>query len=249
MLKDGITDAWLRFKIFFNLLKTEEERIAMAKETFLFVVSYRAADGDYPKQDMLEKVVESCLAVVDHISEEEILQAFHGHIQNMRKSNRIISPFGMEWVFVYVKKSKEVRYEIELLVLEQLLRASSQWDKMRKDYPWMVSVVDYRRLVCRVLYDRSYKKAKRKMELAIEFGLPVEEYKRLYLWTLLREGHLEQAKELGVGEFPDIILDAIEANVHKGYNWAALDILSVFSLPNKNELFAEIQDIQAAFDA
>lgn len=248
MLKEGIVNRWSRFKLFFDSLKTEEERLVMAKEAFLFVIESYPVHVYPNKSAMLKKIVLSCPAVEQHISDEEMLKAFHALVQNAHKKKDVITPAEMEWVYWYNRGEEDmsVRYEIELLILEHLLRSSSSRDHIRQGHFWMVSEKDCLMLVHKILYDQSYKQARRKMELAMEFNLPAEEYKRAYLRILLRDRHLESARKIGVEDYPDIILDAIEKNVHGGRNDDALAILNEFLLPNKNELVREIEEIQAA---
>lgn len=237
-----INNSWIKFKVLWTSL-TEEERVYLAKETFLYVI-YRYNAFFHQKEKMLDEVAKAYPDIDDAVSDGKILLEFQYFCQEAGRRNEIVSPAELKWVKKYVRYY-EVQLEIEELIYCILLRASSHWDKMRQDFGWTISAPRKLEFVREILRDKKVG-SKRKLELAEEFGESKDDFARSYYKKLLYDRHYDKAKELSV-ENSDVVVDVVVANINNGYPGDALDIVERF-LPYRKDLVEEIQQIIAALN-
>lgn len=243
MVTERLTNDWYLFRILFPTLQVADDRINLAREAFVHVV-INYSSYSFQKKKVLDEIVGACPEVLKQITDDQIFKCFQLLCQRAKKRNEIVSTTELTWVTKYVKDSG-IQIAIEKIIYHLLLGASSHWDVMRQSFSWTISADDKLELVRQILKDQDLG-SKRKLELAIEFGEPTDDFARPYFRKLLYDCHYDQAEKLGVSS-ENIIIEIIVENINNGYVQDAIDIAKRF-LPDQKELLEEIQRIDKALD-
>lgn len=242
MLIEQITNPQIRFAIVKGKLG-KAEKASLAKQAFLYIIEkYDACE--FQKEKMFREIVEACPEIMESISDEEMKDSFQLFYENATKSGKIVSTEELKWIGKYVRDN-QIRIMMERMIYHKFLRASSHWDKERREFKWSISKKEKAVLASEIIC-HFWPGNKRAMELAQEFGLPyIEDYRRGYFRKLLYDRHYDKAAELGVAD-EDTIIGVILSNIDNRYLHDALDVARRF-LPDRNDVIEEIEQIVAAF--
>lgn len=239
MLIDRITNPWIQFKVTFKTLQEEDEKQKLAKKAFLYVVAnYNAYD--FPKEKMLNKIIEAYPDVILVIYDSDLHDCFDYLYRNAKERNQIISPAELSWVNKYIKNGRRC-YQIEKQIYRMLLSASSYWDKIRQRFNWTILDGYKLELVREALQDENLG-FKRRMELAQEFGEPKDEFVKAYYEKLLYDRHYDQAENLGISD-SELVINVIIKDINNGYVADALDVADRF-LPDRKDIIEELHAIE-----
>jgi len=242
MLIDQISNPWVRFKVQFDILDNENEKRFLAKKAFLYVIGNISSEYQYKAQDWLDEIIRVCPKVIDAIRNEEILEHFQRFCDEAKRRNEPISLLELNWVNEYVKDAT-TRNQIEKILYRMFLGSSSYWDKKRHRHAWTLSKSDIDELVYQTLWDENVG-SKRKMELAIEFNLPKDKFVKAYYVKLLRDGHYEKARELGVHEL-ELVIRVIIEKINELDTSTAIQIAERI-IPDRKDIIEEIRNIHLA---
>ena len=242
MLVERIENPWIRFKVLFATLN-EGDKKQLAKEAFLHVIAnYNALSCD--KKGMLDEIVKACPIVTKTIFGGTMYEHFQDGCEKAREKKHVVSTTELEWVRHYIKGSATC-LQAERLIYRSLLCASDFWNTVRYRFNWTISEDDRKCLALEVLVDKTVG-AKRKMEIAKEFGESPDSYTLMYFRKLLLDGHCDKAKTLKVNR-SDFVIGVIVLKLDNGDFQDALDIAENF-LPERKDIIKEIKGIAIAFE-
>lgn len=235
MLMEQVTNPWIRYRVM-------EEN---PKEAFLHVVRNFSAYS-HDKKKTLAEIVQAHPEVREDLTADELLNSFRELKVNLRQRNEIMSPAELEWVSEYFTGA-DFRLIVERVIYHGLLKASDHWDKVRQSFAWTLSQEARKELAVTALKGLTMG-AKRKIELAREFGLPQNEaWSHSYFRRLLWDRHYDQATALGLQNVDEIVLQVIVDNLNSGYITDAVSIAQQF-LPDRAEIHEELRQIATAFN-
>jgi len=215
----------------------------MARAAFLFVIG-RYDSFKFNKKEMLEEIVQKCPEVLEVITDDELLQGFKQHIANNNRGNAVTSTADMKWISRYIKDEGK-RYEAEKMLFTALLLTS--WGKMRREFNWTISAEDCIQLVRDALKDQNSQWWQCKMDLAIEFGEPADEYARNLYCKLLYENEYDAAAALGIKDSDDITITVVTNMVCNGFLRHADRVAKRF-LPHRKDIIDEVEQLKTCLD-
>ena len=241
MLISRITDPYMRFRTVTECLTPEEGR-GLARGAFRHVLATRNA-LKCQKNKILREIYGKCPGILKEISDAEMI----GCLERLRDFSLVrgesISTAELDWVNIYVQ-TPEARARAEMIVYSVVLLGSDHWDRIRQEYPWVISEDVCAELIRQALKDKSLG-SKRKMELAKEIGQSHEEFARAYAKKLLWDRHYDLAAGVPEKTEEDIIT-VIVKDLDAGYFQDALEIAECF-LPLQPDVAGEIRQIMSCF--
>lgn len=232
MLIDQVTDPWLLWR-----LTGKDPRAA-----FLYVVASENA-MTFEKLKALNNIAKVNPEVLDLFSSLDVLQAFHRLVEDSRERGELVSYVELAWVSVYVLDA-DVRSVIEEAIYYGFLLASDYADKNRKEFKWKLSGPTKKRLAISAL-ENDRVGSKRKMQIALEFGLSSAAYTRSYFKRLLWDKHYDQALKLERCWTDTDVIGVIVENLNSEHYRDAFQIAALF-LPHRKDITQELESMARA---
>ncbi|MDO9231559.1 MAG: hypothetical protein Q7U36_03745 [bacterium] len=199
MLKEKITNPWLRFQIMDILNISEEEKMEITKKAFLFIVK---CTGDlYIPYDEIKKYlarITKKYPVIEKIKDEEILESLRCFITKTPGTYHKITHLEMLTTIKIFFKNLETIKKIERMIYRSYVLAPPYEPShaFHIQYKWALSKKEKNAIVRDVIKERTgYQSA---IFLAKRFKMPT---KKLY-WALSEEEKMEITEKIIKG-YPD----------------------------------------------
>ena len=191
LIVDQLKNHWIRFKVLYGTVG--QDKATLARTAVIYVIENFCASSTR-KCALLSEIGVVAPLVFESISDTELQGAFQRFSVEVVRHGGMVAQSELHWINVFVR-SPTIRMEMEKIIYRSLLIASSFHDEIRRRTKWTFNESDRVVLVREVLATPNLG-SKRKMELAREFGEPHQAYLLEYYFTLLCEGHYDNAIQL-----------------------------------------------------